>query len=140
MNLLKYRGFQLKRLGIIASNDMSKLMKKKLGISSSQWGVLILLDEVPGLTIKELQNLLQIKVSSASGIISRMEKDDLIYRVKQKDDLRVRKLFLTEHGSHIAQESQKYANQFDEMVFKNFSDEQKTLFTELIDKMFKNLV
>lgn len=68
------------------------------GISSSQLWVLYELHKAPDLKVSELANNLAIHQSTASNLIEKLVKKDLIIKKRETTDQRVVRLSLTEQG------------------------------------------
>lgn len=74
-----------------------------LGISLAQHDVLANVVHSPGLTQQEIADRLLVARSNVSMVLSSMEKNGLLKRVKDKDDARIRRVFATPRGRKIAE-------------------------------------
>ncbi len=72
--------------------------KDALGISTTQLGVLFLLQKKPGSMFKQVSDALGINASALTGLVGRMEEGGLVRRFPSKDDQRVFHLFATAEG------------------------------------------
>ncbi len=75
----------------------------RFGISSSQWGILRVMEraELKGeteLPLKEVSARLLIQPPSVTGVVDRLERLGFVKRTASKTDLRVRQLSLTPQG------------------------------------------
>jgi len=78
----------------------------RFGISSSQWGILRVLQRAAlkgeaGLSLKEVGQRLLIQPPSVTGVVDRLERQGLVRRSLSQTDLRVRQLALTAQGRKL---------------------------------------
>lgn len=74
-----------------------------LGISLAQHDVLANVVRSPGITQQEIADRLLVARSNVSMLLSSMEKNGLLKRVKDKDDARIRRVFATSRGRKTAE-------------------------------------
>ena len=72
--------------------------KEALGISSTQLGVLFILEKKPGALLKEVSEELGINASAITALIGRMEDARLVRRQDSAEDGRAVHLFATVEG------------------------------------------
>ena len=80
----------------------------QFGISGAQWGVLRTLHRAedagePSLRLTDLSRRMLIRPPSVTGLVDRLEKVGLIRRCSSRDDLRVKKIALTQAGRELVQ-------------------------------------
>lgn len=73
------------------------------GVSASQWAVMRVLHRASengehAVRLTDLSERLLIKPPSVTGVIDRLQRDGLVARATQPDDLRVRRVTLTDKG------------------------------------------
>jgi DNA-binding MarR family transcriptional regulator len=78
----------------------------RFGISRPQWAVLIVLHRAEqegngGMRLRDLGERLFIQPPSVTGVVDRLERDGLVARSKVEDDLRVRRVRLTDEGRAV---------------------------------------
>jgi DNA-binding MarR family transcriptional regulator len=77
----------------------------RFGISRPQWAVLIALhrseQEGGGMRLRDLGERLLIRPPSVTGVVDRLEREGLVARSKVEDDLRVRRVRLTDEGRAV---------------------------------------
>lgn len=76
------------------------------GISASQWGVMRVLhranaEGIDALRLTDLSERLLISPPSVTGVIDRLQRDGLVARATQANDLRVRRVKLTPKGTQL---------------------------------------
>ena len=89
-----------------AFGSLKKVMEPyfaQFGISRPQWAVLIVLHRseeqgVAGMRLRDLGERLFIRPPSVTGVVDRLERERLVARSQADDDLRVRRVRLTDEG------------------------------------------
>ena len=140
MEILKSHGFLLNRLSNAVSTVLGNNLQEKYDVTLSQWAIISILGEHEALTSSEIQNLFNIRVSSATGILNRMEKKHLIQRVDNPLDKREKKLLLTEDALAIREDIINEVKKINQKMLINFSKAEKTTFKSLINKAFDNII
>lgn len=77
--------------------------------------------------------------STVTGIVQRMEKRNLIKKTENINDARSKNISLTEFGKERALEVKTIVNEVDDLALKGFSDEEKTKFIEMLNRVIDNL-
>jgi DNA-binding MarR family transcriptional regulator len=116
-----------------ATNAIIKTYRPKLkdiGLTYSQYLVMVVLWETEGITIKELSNSLKLDTGTITPLLKRLEKSDMLKRCRNKDDERVVNLFLTKKGRSLQKKAADIQNQV--ACKTSLSDE---LFSKLINDL-----
>lgn len=93
-------------------------------ITPPQFVALQWLWENGDLTIGELSNKMFLACSTTTDLVDRMEKNELVMRVKDSHDRRIVRIHLLEEGERIIEEViQKRQNYLDDMLV-NFDQEE----------------
>src|SRR5699024_517626 len=95
-----HTGYLLRQASHLSQQLYNEKLESK-GISFSQDRVLSLLYENNGATQSELQKDLFIKPSSLTKLIDVLEKKNLVNRVSDNDDARVKKIVLKEERRQL---------------------------------------
>ncbi|MEG0772432.1 MarR family transcriptional regulator [Clostridium sp.] len=111
----------------------------KYNITSAQLGVLIELWKKDGQSQKEIQQILEIKPASFTGLVSYLETKGFIKRISDAEDGRINRIFLTEEGKAIKEESFKEFLKTRDVMFKGFMKEEQQLLVCWLKKMCDNL-
>lgn len=82
----------------------SKRMRKQLGVTGPQRLVIRMLGKSPDLSARELSDTLGIDPSTLTGILERLETQDMITRRTDPDDRRRVRFKLTPNGAKIDRE------------------------------------
>lgn len=97
-------------------------------ITPPQFVALQWLFEGGDMTIGELSNKMYLACSTTTDLVDRMEKTELVERVKDNKDRRVVRIHLLEEGERIIEEVIEKRQQYLQEILKNFSGEEiKTL-------------
>jgi len=86
----------LARHRLLKSADAA--FKDSLGISTTQLGVLFLLEKSPGMLFKDVGDELGVNASAITALVARMEEAGLVRRRPSSDDQRASHLFATANG------------------------------------------
>jgi DNA-binding MarR family transcriptional regulator len=81
---------------LLKSADVA--FKDALGISTTQLGVLFLLEKSPGMLFKAVGDELGVNASAITALVARMEEASLVRRRPSSDDQRAMHLFATANG------------------------------------------
>ncbi|WP_051531592.1 MarR family winged helix-turn-helix transcriptional regulator [Clostridiisalibacter paucivorans] len=112
---------------------------KKVGVTRVQWIALYYLNRFGDMKQKELGEKMHVKESSIARLIDRMERDELIDRVKSKEDRRITNIRLTEKGAKYIQKLLPEGEKFNNIVSKDISEEDMDIFKKVLNKMVDNI-
>ena len=88
---------------------------------------------------KDLENVLNLRRATVSGVLQTMEKNGLLKRVIDSDDTRVKKVILNpETKKKFAQRKEKLLI-LENLITKNISNSELETFYIVIDKMKNNI-
>lgn len=93
-------------------------------ITPPQFVALQWLFEDGDMTIGELSSKMFLACSTTTDLVDRMEKNQLVMRVKDSSDRRVVRIHLLEEGERIIDEVIKKRQEYLKEVLKNSSDEE----------------
>ncbi|MGG0720571.1 MarR family transcriptional regulator [Robertmurraya massiliosenegalensis] len=93
-------------------------------ITPPQFVALQWLFEEGDMTIGELSNKMYLAFSTTTDLVDRMEKNELVKRVKDPNDRRVVRIHLLEEGERIIDEVIKKRQVYLQEVLRNFSEEE----------------
>jgi DNA-binding MarR family transcriptional regulator len=98
------------RFGFLV-HDVSRLRRvavdrelKPLGITRSQWLVLVFLSRRDGMTQTALATDLELTKVAIGGLLERMESANLVQRRLDEGDARIRRVFLTRTGTRLVRD------------------------------------
>lgn len=102
----------------------SRWVEKQSGVSSVQLWAMWELFASPGQKVSDLSKALSIHQSTASNMLDKLEKKDLIKRDRSGPDQRVVQLFLTEKGSQLLSRAPRPAQGAVQDALKSMSDNE----------------
>ncbi|MEH7236246.1 MarR family winged helix-turn-helix transcriptional regulator [Bacillus sp. JJ1562] len=91
-------------------------------ITTPQFIALQWLLEHGDMTIGELSNKMYLACSTTTDLVDRMEKNNLVMRVKDPKDRRVVRIHLLEEGERIIEEVIKKRQDYLQEIMENFSE------------------
>ncbi len=112
---------------------------EKIGLYPGQPRVINALWIKDGLSQKEIGKKLNVKPSTVTVMINRMEKAGLVKRVQDKNDLRVSKVYLEQKGMNLKDEIEEIGRKVSEETFKGFSEDEKEMMITFLNRINENL-
>lgn len=89
---------------------------------------------------KDLEAEFSISGATATNILKLMEKDEIIRREPLERDGRLKKIALTEKGYCLDAKARENIDRLEEAMRKNLSEEEFTIFSNVLDKITQNIV
>lgn len=129
-------------------HDVSRLRRtvfdqrlKPLGITRSQWWVLsnIERNSDEGFSQVELARLLDVGKVTLGGLISRLEKNELVMRVSDTEDRRSKRVKLSSKGAQLLHRVELLVLEVNQQIMEGISTDDEHLFIEILAKMKRNL-
>ncbi|MGE0623730.1 MAG: MarR family winged helix-turn-helix transcriptional regulator [Pseudomonadales bacterium] len=108
-------GFLIHETSHALSQGYSAVMAP-LGLTRPQVRVLVWADHVPGITQAELCERLNSSPMAMTGLLDRMEAKDLVKRVEDPKDRRVKRIYLTEGALKLKPDMDVIAARFKKSV------------------------
>jgi DNA-binding MarR family transcriptional regulator len=102
-------------------------------------GTLMCLWNEDGLKLIELGRRAGLEPSTMTGLIDRMERDDLVKRVPDPDDRRVLNIFLTDAGCAIEDTMARAVDRVMAQVLSGIGDDDVTHLKDTLRKVLANL-
>ena len=106
----------------------------ELGITNTQYGILMVLKDRPGIDQISLAKLLGLDRSTTGMVLGKLEKAGLIGRCIEKHDRRRRNLALTRAGENMLERLAEPARRAQMQVLSPFTAEERTMFLQLLQK------
>lgn len=88
---------------------------------------------------KDLENILNLRRATVSGVLQTMEKNHLIERVINKEDTRTKKIILNRTTKKVFYKRLVKIDELEKKIVKNISEEDLTIFFKVILQMKKNI-
>jgi DNA-binding MarR family transcriptional regulator len=138
-DLSKCIGFVTSTATKTVTKDFNRRMEK-CGSTRIQWIALyFLLKADKAMSQKELAALMNIEDPSLARLIDRMERDQLLRRVENPKDKRIKILELTEVGRVKAEDLMPYGQEFSDLLLEDITDEEVEIFQKVLKKMVRNI-
>ena len=106
----------------------------ELGITNTQYGILMVLKDRPGIDQISLAKLLGLDRSTTGMVLGKLEKAGLVGRCIEKHDRRRRNLALTRAGENMLERLAEPARRAQMQVLSPFTAEERTMFLQLLEK------
>ncbi|WNS74512.1 MarR family transcriptional regulator [Bacillus sp. DTU_2020_1000418_1_SI_GHA_SEK_038] len=123
--------------GIIKQKGREILSDYK--ITPPQFIALQWLFEEGDMTIGELSNKMYLAFSTTTDLVDRMEKNNLVKRVKDPNDRRVVRIHLLDEGERIIDECIKKRQLYLKEVLVNFTDEEVQLLKANLTRLHQDM-
>lgn len=88
---------------------------------------------------KDLENILNLRRATISGVLQTMEKSGLIKRVTNENDIRTKKIILNEKTKEIFERKRKTIENTEKKIIKNISEEDLETFLKVLNTMKENI-
>ncbi|HHF7372559.1 MarR family winged helix-turn-helix transcriptional regulator [Legionella bozemanae] len=111
----------------------------ELGVTYAQTVFLVRLWDQDGQNQIELARSAGLKQPSVVRILDRMERDDLITRVRNKEDRRVFNFYLTEKAKEACRKLEERANTMDDIATVNIAPNKVEQFNQILMNIIGNL-
>ncbi|ASK63036.1 MarR family transcriptional regulator [Virgibacillus phasianinus] len=123
--------------GVIKQNGRKIL--NNYPITSPQFVALQWLMEEGDLTIGELSNKISLAFSTTTDLVDRMERNELVERVRDLNDRRVVRIHVLERGNRIIHEVIRKRQDYLGKVLTNFSLEETEMLNKLLTFLYKEM-
>ena len=88
---------------------------------------------------KDLEKEFNITRSTASKVISLMERKGLVERINSKEDARCKELRLTERAKEFGQRFAEEDSRMEEAMVRGFSEDELAKLHEYLDRIYENI-
>lgn len=125
------------------SRSMNNVYDEKLneyGVTASQVSILYVLWNKDGLSQKEIQDNLNLRPASVSGLVDVLCAKKLITRELDREDARIKRLHLTEKGRKLEKISTKIIGEIENILLDGFSEDEQVILNSWMIKIYKNIV
>jgi len=137
--MVKAMCYKLNKSSMLYKRLMSKHLER-LNITYAQLMVLRVIDQEPGITAKEIMMQMDTDKATLSGVISRLERDNYIYRVKNDKDGRVRNIYMSEGSEMLCDEVSIIEEKCMQDLIVGISLEEAENFSRILDLFIQNQI
>lgn len=131
-------GYWIKNIEKAINNVYDKKLQQ-YDLTVSQALVLCQLWNKDGLTQKEIQQNLNLKPASVSGLVDILFKKGFIDRKQDDKDARFKRLYLTDEGHRLENLSLQVLKEIESIISQGFSEEEKIILISWMKKLYTNL-
>lgn len=128
----------LRQVGKAHSNKINQVLVK-VNMHRGQPMMLLLLCREDGVPQSTLSKELAITPATVSAMVKRMEKNGFVIRKRDSEDERVSNVYLTDAGRVISSQLDNFQSEMEEIVFSEFSIEEKKTMRNYLERVLKNL-
>lgn len=108
-------------------------------ITPPQFVALQWLFEHGDMTIGDLSNKMYLAFSTTTDLVDRMEKNEMVVRIREEQDRRVVRIKLLEEGERVIEEVIQKRREYLNTVLENFSEDESEKFAALLEKLHTNM-
>ena len=108
-------------------------------VTSTQYAVLYVLWEEDGLSLTDLGKRLYFDGPTITGIVDRMERDNLVERRRNDVDRRVIKIYLTKRGKNLKDTLLPLGPEVNKVATVDFTREEKSQLKWLLLKVWRSM-
>lgn len=138
MELGTYLPYLVNRVGQRFISDITPVLSEA-GVDIQSWRVLIALYQRGAQTVGALSDLTSINFSTLSRVLGRMEKKDLVRRVRDAEDARSFTVELTANGKSVTETILPQAAALEAKVTGDFSEAELAMLRQLLGKLYVGL-
>jgi MarR family transcriptional regulator for hemolysin len=110
------------------------------GMTRAQWGILIRLERQPGLSQKELAELLEVEPITVARLIDRLENSGMVERRPDPRDRRIWRLHLCPAAFPMLREIEQQRREIIRMLAPGVDEATLEAMTEALETMKSNLL
>ena len=111
----------------------------KLNLHVGQEMFLLRLWDQDGITMSEMADGMCVQQATVTRMLGRIENAGLVIRLKDPDDQRVSRLYLTEKGRNLLQPVAQMWAEVEIRMLENFTLEERVLLRRLLLQLYSNL-
>lgn len=131
--------YKLNKSSMLYKRLMSKHLEE-MNITYAQLMVLRVIDAEPGITAKEILMQMDTDKATLSGVISRLERDNYVYRVQNDKDGRVRNIYVSEGSEKLCSEVNIIEEACMKELMLGIQEEDAEDFLRVLDMFIANQV
>lgn len=88
---------------------------------------------------KDLEEILNLRRATVSGVLGTMEKHGLLMRSISEEDARKKAVILTEKARNIFKKKSQTLNELENKIIQNISVDELNIFINVLNKMKNNI-
>lgn len=129
-------GMMIKQIHDCLEKDTNNTLRAQ-DLTMAQVGALIELRnaEEKQMPLKELERRLHVAQSTAAGIVVRLEQKGFLESFGSPDDRRIKMVRITRKGEDCCLDSDRGMEQAEQKLLHSLTEEEKTVFLDLLEKV-----
>ena len=133
-------GFRIKKIHDLMRKQANQVLEQ-MDVTFSQHHVLVVLMHCEGYeaSLKDLEHRLETAQSTMAGIVSRLEDKGFVEGFTDEQDLRIKKVRLTEKGVRICEKSLEDIREREKVMCSKLSEEEITELNRLLEIVYDAL-
>lgn len=135
LTLERFAPYRLSVLSNRVSSSIATTYRDKFALSVTEWRIMAVLGEYPGLAGEEVSHKTQIEKSILSRAIQKLLVRHLITRDVDQDDRRRHVLTLSSLGEEIYSQIVPFSLAYEKRLLACFNEQEQQQFSELIDRL-----
>lgn len=127
-------------------SDLARLMRRRfdeysrdIGITNSQWRVLVNVFRQPGINQGALSELLEVEPITTCRMVDRLELAGLVERRRDPNDRRAWQIFLTEAAMPLIDQLKGRAEEINTMALAGVSEQETQELIRIVEIIRRNL-
>lgn len=127
-------------------NDVGRLLRteadrraKLHGMTRAQWGILLWLEREPGLSQRELAEILEVEPITVARLIDRLERNAMVQRRADETDRRIWRLHLTDAAHPLLVEIHEYRATLAASLTADLSKPEETALIDVLTRLKQQL-
>lgn len=138
LTLERYLPYRLSILSNKVSTLVAESYKDRFALSITQWRIMAVLGEYPGVSADEISLKTQIEKSLISRAISKLLERNLIQRRVSKEDKRRTEIELSTTGFEVYSEIVPLSLEYEGKILSCLSEDEQDQLSQLIDRLYEN--
>ena len=114
-------------------------LSARIGLYAGQHPILDLLNVKGAMSQRDIAEQLHMSAPNVTAAVKRMLKAGLIKKTSDENDLRVNNIDITDVGRKLSADFKKEMKTYDELLFKDFSDDEKEQLNGYLNRVIKNM-
>ena len=117
----------------------SAALQETLGMSVAQGNILNFILVEHSIYQKDIEKEFGLRPSTATEVLKALEKKELICRVSEKQDARLKRIEFTSKAEEIRHLIAAEIGESESILLKGITEEERQIFIEIGERMLKNL-
>lgn len=122
-----------------AHHNRANQVFSKIGLFRGQVPVLFELGRGDGITQSELSIRMELTQATLTNMLHRMESAALIERVRDAQDARFTRVYLTPHGRDTLLQAQELGDKIEQAAIAGFTNEEQQVLKGFLERIHANL-